>query len=446
MSSSELAPPHSLLTDPSDMTTAMPQCVCDDTASDSTPQAFRDSPQNSAQPSADGNDRGQNATNVYVGGLAECVTDAELRQRFQIFGLVVSAKVMLDIHTGRSRGIGFVKFERHDSAEAAVHALNRSFLRGQRVMVRYADARAEYRPSAKTTKAFIRNIPGDVTASQLRELLSAYGTVSQLTLHHDTAAKDAAAAPKSAARMRMAFAVFASLEEAEKAVSALHGARPFPQAPAALLAKLAESDAHRHRKRGGGQHLASEDDGATPSEISQSVTPAKDGVVAASRASSDSGTDTKSTTRSRELSKPDSPSTPADAFGPCLQAMSLPGTPQQCGFATGVWPPVMQQPSYGTPMPPMFAQPPMVQMAPWMGLSPYGATPGFAPPNTMVPINTPAMYAAPPTMVMMQTAPTMAYLPYGTTFPQGYAMAPATTWASQPGTVFQQPYAIPAWG
>ena len=47
------------------------------------------------------------AKNLFVGNLAFSVTDDELRTIFEKAGQVVSAKVIMDRETGRSRGFGF---------------------------------------------------------------------------------------------------------------------------------------------------------------------------------------------------------------------------------------------------------------------------------------------------------------------------------------------------
>ena len=61
--------------------------------------------------------------NIYVGNLPYSVDDAELRNLFEPFGAVQSAKVIMDRDTGRSRGIGFVEMDTA-AAQAAIQALN----------------------------------------------------------------------------------------------------------------------------------------------------------------------------------------------------------------------------------------------------------------------------------------------------------------------------------
>jgi RNA recognition motif-containing protein len=185
-------------------------------------------------------------TNLYVGGLPDSVGDNDLLKRFQVFGPVLSAKVMLHIHTGRSRGIGFVKFEDHESAAAAIQALHRTMFNGQRIMVRFADTRADFVPGDKTTKIFVRNLPFDITAAQLRRYFVQFGAVTECTLHLDTAGFKAGG---SGVRTRMAYISFAQVEHAEEAAITVHGKKPFPTCEAAVMAKLAESDSKRMERR-----------------------------------------------------------------------------------------------------------------------------------------------------------------------------------------------------
>jgi len=47
--------------------------------------------------------------NIYVGNLSFEATEDELRQEFEAFGQVSSAKIVTDKYTGQSRGFGFVE-------------------------------------------------------------------------------------------------------------------------------------------------------------------------------------------------------------------------------------------------------------------------------------------------------------------------------------------------
>jgi RNA recognition motif-containing protein len=55
---------------------------------------------------------------IFVGNLSWTVTDADLSGKFSEFGTVLSARVVTDKFTGKSRGFGFVDMEDTDAAKA----------------------------------------------------------------------------------------------------------------------------------------------------------------------------------------------------------------------------------------------------------------------------------------------------------------------------------------
>ena len=60
---------------------------------------------------------------IFVGNLPWSTTDAELKDKFAEFGNVISARMVTDKFTGKSRGFGFVDMEDAD-AEKAIAAMN----------------------------------------------------------------------------------------------------------------------------------------------------------------------------------------------------------------------------------------------------------------------------------------------------------------------------------
>ena len=61
---------------------------------------------------------------LYVGNLSYKTTEEELRELFGGVGTVVSAVVITDRMTGRSKGFGFVEFESAEDAAKAVEKFN----------------------------------------------------------------------------------------------------------------------------------------------------------------------------------------------------------------------------------------------------------------------------------------------------------------------------------
>lgn len=76
--------------------------------------------------------------NIYVGNLLYQMTDDELKAAFQVYGEVVSARIITDRDTGRSKGFGFVEMQDSNQAQAAIDALNGSDLNGRNVTVNEA--------------------------------------------------------------------------------------------------------------------------------------------------------------------------------------------------------------------------------------------------------------------------------------------------------------------
>ena len=55
---------------------------------------------------------------IFVGNLPWSVTDADLQTKFSEFGTVLSARIVSDKYSGRSRGFGFVDMEDADAQKA----------------------------------------------------------------------------------------------------------------------------------------------------------------------------------------------------------------------------------------------------------------------------------------------------------------------------------------
>jgi RNA recognition motif-containing protein len=82
------------------------------------------------------------STKLFVGSLPWSVNDETLKQTFEKHGSVVSAKVILDRDTSRSKGFGFVEMENSEDASNAMKALNNSEIDGRNIVVNEAKARS----------------------------------------------------------------------------------------------------------------------------------------------------------------------------------------------------------------------------------------------------------------------------------------------------------------
>jgi RNA recognition motif-containing protein len=83
---------------------------------------------------------------LFVGNLAYSVTDQDLNDFFASEGNVVSAVVIKDRETDRSKGFGFVEFETSEEAQNAIKNLNEKDLNGRAVSVNEARPREDRRP------------------------------------------------------------------------------------------------------------------------------------------------------------------------------------------------------------------------------------------------------------------------------------------------------------
>lgn len=72
---------------------------------------------------------------LYVGNLNFDTTDQDLEQAFSEFGELVSAAVIRERDTGRSRGFGFVEFAQEADAQKAKEAMNGKELGGRALKV-----------------------------------------------------------------------------------------------------------------------------------------------------------------------------------------------------------------------------------------------------------------------------------------------------------------------
>jgi cold-inducible RNA-binding protein len=75
---------------------------------------------------------------LFVSGLSYSTTDEGFSQAFAAFGNVVSAKVITDRDSGRSKGFGFVEFASDEEGNAATAGMNGQMLDGRQVRVEVA--------------------------------------------------------------------------------------------------------------------------------------------------------------------------------------------------------------------------------------------------------------------------------------------------------------------
>lgn len=83
------------------------------------------------------------AKKLFVGNLSWDTTDTSLSDLFSTIGQVISAKVITDKFSGRSRGFAFVEMANDDEADRAIAELNGKDLDNRQISV--SEARPQER-------------------------------------------------------------------------------------------------------------------------------------------------------------------------------------------------------------------------------------------------------------------------------------------------------------
>lgn len=81
--------------------------------------------------------------NIFVAGLSYQITEADLRELFEEYGEVSSAKIVTDRETRRSKGYGFVEMPNEEEGKHAIEELNDAEYDGRTLSVSVARPRPE---------------------------------------------------------------------------------------------------------------------------------------------------------------------------------------------------------------------------------------------------------------------------------------------------------------
>ncbi|XP_034433044.1 polyadenylate-binding protein 4 isoform X1 [Hippoglossus hippoglossus] len=165
-------------------------------------------------------------TNVYIKNFGDDMDDDRLKEFFDKYGKTLSVKVMTD-PTGKSRGFGFVSYEKHEDANKAVEDMNGTDLNGKTVFVGRAQKKMERQAELKRrfemlkqerisryqgVNLYIKNLDDTIDDEKLRKEFSPFGSI--------TSAKVMLEEGRSKG---FGFVCFSSPEEATKAVTEMNG-------------------------------------------------------------------------------------------------------------------------------------------------------------------------------------------------------------------------------
>jgi cold-inducible RNA-binding protein len=79
---------------------------------------------------------------LFVAGFPNDFDDVDLKEMFELYGVVQSAKLITDRATGKSKGFGFVDMPDKMEALQTIEALNGAGMKGKKISVQQAEERS----------------------------------------------------------------------------------------------------------------------------------------------------------------------------------------------------------------------------------------------------------------------------------------------------------------
>ncbi|CAO2593876.1 Polyadenylate-binding protein 1 [Lemmus lemmus] len=170
--------------------------------------------------------RAKEFTNVYIKNFGDHINDETLSDLFGRFGQILSVKVMTD-EDGKSKGFGFVSFERHEDAQKAVEEMNGKELNGRHIYVGRAQKKVDRHTELKRkfeqvtqdrstryqgVNLYVKNLDDGIDDERLQKEFSPFGTITSTKVMMDGGRSKG-----------FGFVCFSSPEEATKAVSEMNG-------------------------------------------------------------------------------------------------------------------------------------------------------------------------------------------------------------------------------
>lgn len=164
---------------------------------------------------------------LFVGRLSWNIDDEWLRREFEPVGGVISARVIMERSTGKSRGYGYVDFDSKSAAEKALQEYQGKELDGRPINLDMSTGKPHASnpktdrakqfgdvPSAPSDTLFVGNLSFNAERDSLFNTFGEYGTVvsCRIPTHPDTQQ------PKG-----FGYVQFSSVDEAKAALEALNG-------------------------------------------------------------------------------------------------------------------------------------------------------------------------------------------------------------------------------
>jgi RNA recognition motif-containing protein len=80
---------------------------------------------------------------IFIANLNYNLKEEALKELFEPYGEVLSANIVTDRHSGRSKGFGFVEMPNDDEAASAIEALNETEVDGRNLVVKESEDRPQ---------------------------------------------------------------------------------------------------------------------------------------------------------------------------------------------------------------------------------------------------------------------------------------------------------------
>jgi len=166
-------------------------------------------------------------TNIFVKNVPKSISEEKFLELFSAFGNVTSAVLMKD-EQGNSKGFGFVNYNQHEEAQAAIDQMNGKEIEGSPLYVGRAQKKSEREKELKEmfeklkrermskyqgVNLYVKNLEDSIDDARLRQEFSVSGTITSAKVMKD----------EKGASKGFGFVCYATPDEATKAVTELNG-------------------------------------------------------------------------------------------------------------------------------------------------------------------------------------------------------------------------------
>jgi polyadenylate-binding protein len=151
--------------------------------------------------------------NIFIKNLHESVKIADLIDDFGKYGNILSCKIVCD-PSGKSKGYGFVHYDKEISADNAIKEMNDKEFKGKKLFVGHFLPKRERNKQIEGTwtNVFVKNLDADIDEDSLKEAFQQHGRILSVAIVRDD---------KNVSK-GFGFINFESHEQATAAVQALH--------------------------------------------------------------------------------------------------------------------------------------------------------------------------------------------------------------------------------